>query len=232
MRYSFNAKGERLVFAGAKDLNASYKDLAAVCDSIRYRSAEGAMALLDGVADAGMPIEFKRNNKGMGSRHELHGRKGRYPKKCAAMVRKVLANAMAVARSKGYDDTSMFVVHASANKTQIVRRSPSKGMLYHSDSYGYPSTRHSDIELSKVEIGLAVPEDVKLGKQAMLLLKRSSAMAEKLHAQAKAAPQKPKQKPKPAVPKPPKTDKPVPANDGSKAGRSGNESEHQVKSDR
>jgi hypothetical protein len=108
------------------------------------------------------------------------------------MVRKVLANAMAVARSKGYDDTGMFVVHASANKTQIVRRSPSKGMLYHSDSYGYPSIRHSDIELSKVEIGLAVPEDVKLGRQTMLMLKKFSSMSAKKNAQAKGAPQKPK----------------------------------------
>ncbi len=201
MKYSFNAKGTRLSLAMAKDLNASYKDLGAVCDSIRYKPVESALTFLEGVSSGKEPVLFRRHNKGMGSRHELGGKKGRYPKKCAAMVRKVLLNAVAGARGKGYDESSLFVVHASANKTQILRRNPSRGMLYHSDSYGYATLRHSDVELAKVEIGVAEPQDVSMGPRAAQTMKRERRAFEARVAKEghKTQALKPSAKPKPAA---------------------------------
>jgi ribosomal protein uL22 len=160
----------KVIFAGAKDINASFKDLGAICDYVRYKNATKAVEALDRVIEASAPVPYRTNNKGMGSRHELGGRKGRYPRKCAMIVKKVLSMAISNAKSKGIDADNLFVVHAAANKTQIYRRTPSKGMLYHSDSYGFAAMRHSDVEFAKVEIGIASPEDIKLGDKAMKML--------------------------------------------------------------
>jgi large subunit ribosomal protein L22 len=184
----------KVIFAGAKDINASFKDLGAICDYVRYKNAAQAAEALEKVIKASAPVPYRNHNKGMGSRHELGGRKGRYPVKCAAIVKKVLEMAISNAKSKGIETDNLFVVHASANKTQIYRRTPSKGMLYHSDSYGFASMRHSDVEFAKVEIGIAAPEDVKLGEKATKMLNLNSALSKK--ASKKQAPKTaPKSKP-------------------------------------
>ena len=187
MNYSFNIKTDKVVFSGLKDINASFKDMAAVCDYIRYKNAAQALQDLQKVIDGEAAVRFRTNNKGMGSRHELGGMKGRYPMKCAAIARKVLSVAMSNAKAKGYNGEDMFVVHAAANKTQINRRTPSKGMLYHSDSYGYGTLRHSDLEFAKLEIGIALPEDIKLGTKAMRIIERNKAMHERMSKNAKKA---------------------------------------------
>lgn len=156
MKYSFNIKKNDVIFAGAKDINASFKDLGAVCDAIRYRSVGQALSILDGVVDNGKAIEFRKHNKYMGSRHELGGKKGRFPKRCAAVVRKVLINASANARNRGYEPDSMFVVHAAANKTLIFARMPPKGVrVTTTGGYGPVPYRRSNLELARVEIGLS-----------------------------------------------------------------------------
>ncbi len=171
---------EKVIFAGTKDINASYKDLAAVCDYIRYKNTVQALEALEEVISGGAAVYFRTNNSGMGSRHELGGRKGRYPKKCAALVKKTLGIAISNAKGKGMDPDSMFVVHAAANKTQIFNRTPSKGMLYHNSSYGYGTLRRSDVEFAKVEIGIAMPEDIKLGSKATKLIKINQSVASKM----------------------------------------------------
>ena len=153
MKYSYNLDKKEIVFAHAKDINASFKDLCAVCDSIRYRPVPSAISLLDGVINEGRAVEFRRHNKYMGSRHELGGKKGRYPRKCAAILRKVIVNAYANAKNKGQDPESMYVVHASANKTQEIPRMPPKGVRAVGGSR--PSIRRSNIEFAKIEIGIA-----------------------------------------------------------------------------
>ena len=95
-----------IIFASASDLNASFKDLCAVCDAVRYMPVPSAIKVLDGVINEGRPIEYRRHNKYMGSRHELGGKKGRYPKKCAPMVRKVIVNASANAKTRARTQSS------------------------------------------------------------------------------------------------------------------------------
>lgn len=188
-----------MVFAGTNSRNASFKDLGAVCTAIRYKDVNSALQILDSVINKNMPILYRRHNKHVGARHELQGKKGRYPKKCAKIVNSVLQNASSMAESKGYDPTNMFVVHASANKTQIVPRQPSKGILFHSGFGGYASARRSNIELAKVEIGIANIDDIKLGSGAMKILKRNAAIQQKIQQSQKQKPtkQKPKQPQKP-----------------------------------
>ena len=174
LKYSYNKDKSKVVFAGREDLNASFKDLSAVCDSIRYRNAAEAMEILEAIKDGSRPVLYLRHNKHMGSRHELGGRKGRFPKKCAGMIKNILTTAMANATSKGKDPESMVVSHASANKTQIISRSPSKGILYHSGGYGYASLRRSDLELAKVEIGLSEIDQIELGPEKIRLIKANN----------------------------------------------------------
>lgn len=157
MNYSFNRNKEGIIFAMLNGVNASNKDLCAVCDAIRYRSVESAWALLDLVKAGKMPVEFRRHGTGIGARHELGGRRGRYPKKCATFVQKALRNAMANASNKGYLPELMYIVHASANRTERYGRFPSKGAPYVSGSHtiGGIAHRRSDIELAKIEIGIS-----------------------------------------------------------------------------
>ena len=105
--YSFNQDKQDVIFAKAKDVNASFKDLCAVCDAIRYKSTDEAMRILDEVVELERPILYRRNNKYMGSRHELGGRKGRWPRKCAMIVQKLLKNALASAKGKGIDSETV-----------------------------------------------------------------------------------------------------------------------------
>ena len=171
MAYSFNADRSGVVFASMSDINASFKDLCAVCDAIRYRRVDAAMRILDQVANGEMPIVYRRHNRYMGARHELHGGTGRYPMKCAGIVLKVLTNASANAKNTGYDPDSMHVIHACANKTLIAPRSPPKGARsVVVGGYGYTSMRRSNLEFARVEIGLSEKPEGKLGKDSIKLI--------------------------------------------------------------
>jgi len=194
MKYSFNKNSKNVVFAGTSDINASYKDLGAVCDSIRYKDVDTAMQTLDSIIHDGMPIYYRRHCKHMGARHELQGKKGRYPKKCAKHVKSTLQNATSIAESKGYDSSSLFVVHVCANKTQTIARQPPRGILFHPSFGGYASARRSNIELAKIEVGVAEPDSVKLGDKAMQILKRNANALKRMAAQQKAQPKKGKPK--------------------------------------
>ena len=197
MKYSYNNSG-KVILAGESGLNASFKDLCSVCDSIRHRRATDAMSILEITSKGDRPILYRRHNKYMGSRHELGGNKGRYPKKCAAIVRKVVVNAIANARNAGEDPESMYVVHASANKTIIVPRSPPKGVRSMSGGYGYGSARRSNIELAKVEIGLAYRGTKGLGKRTARVIEAIA----KSEPKQEAAKAKDRQKPKSRQPTP------------------------------
>lgn len=196
MKYSYNLDRTKIIFASTSDLNASFKDLCAVCDAVRYKAVPNAIATLDSVINDGRPIEYRRHNRYMGSRHELGGKKGRYPMKCAAMVKKVIVNASANARNKGEDPDSMYVVHACANKTYEVPRSPPKGIRsVRTGGYGYTPMRRSNLAFAKIEIGLSVNDAKELGARMKRALKATSKKEK-----AVSAPLPKQQKPKkPAV---------------------------------
>lgn len=201
MKYSFNRDREGVIFAHAKDVNASYKDLCSVCDSIRYLPVPAALQSLEATMD-GMPIEYRRYNKGMGSRHELGGRKGRTPMKCASIVRKVLLNAMANSRNKGYEPDVMYVVHAAANKTNIIGMPPPKGKLFMGAGYGYATARRSDLEFAKIELGIAKGTEGGLsGRMKSLIKVYSNAYQKESRAKEKEGKPKARRAAKPAAPR-------------------------------
>ncbi len=180
MEYSFNLKMNResMAFAQRYEINASYKDLGAVCTAIRYMKARPALVLLDKIADMETPILYKRHNKHMGARHELHGRKGAYPVKAAKEVKVVLINAIANAHQNALDGEEMVIVHACANKTHIERRQPSKGGIsWGRGMYGQSAMMHSDLEYAKVEIALADPSEKEMTKNMAYFIKQKAPFA-------------------------------------------------------
>ena len=198
IRYSYNKDKEGVVFAGVKDINASFKDLCNVCDSIRYKPVTTATAYLEKVEAGNQAVLYRRHNRYMGDRHELGGKKGRWPKKCAGLVRKVLVNAAANARNMGEDPEAMVVVHVAANKTMTIPRRPPKGIRgVRTGGYGYTPTRRSDMELARIEIGLAYPKGVKRPEKKAAPAKKPAAAPSTQKQEAKAlAPEKKAEQPK------------------------------------
>ncbi len=186
MKYSFNLDKSKFVFASKANVNASYKKLGAVCDHIRYMPAGQALYELAAVADMMKPIRFRRHNAHMGARHELGGQKGRYPQKAAREVLKVVQNAIVNAGNKGLDGESMYIVHAMANKGQIMRRGPSRGSSgWGRGQYGRGSSVHSDLEFAKIEIGLAVGDEKELTHNMKYFIKKKTALLKAQEPKAK-----------------------------------------------
>ncbi|MGC8776880.1 MAG: 50S ribosomal protein L22 [Candidatus Micrarchaeia archaeon] len=183
MKYSFNIKNaEGVALAQRYDVNASYKDLAAVCDAVRYMNASAALSLLDKVISMEMPIPYRRHNKHMGARHELGGRKGAYPVKAAKEVKLAIINAIANANNMGLPGEDLYIVHASANKTRIERRYPSRGTLaWGRGMYGRASIMHSDLEYAKIEIGLANKDENWLTKNMKYFIKKKEQESAKFY---------------------------------------------------
>jgi large subunit ribosomal protein L22 len=207
LKYSLNKelRSAEIVLGQKTNINASYKDLSSVCAAIRYKPYVQALYLLEGITE-GKPIEYKRHNKGMGSRPELGGKKGRTPAKCANEVRLVLINAGSNASSKGMDTESLVVVHACANKMFTASRRPPKGRQQGSPygRYGYNTMAHSDLEFSKVEIGVSQsPEKLKFGKRTMEIIKTNRKRASPAEQLKKVLESKQKSKKQPAQKKHP-----------------------------
>ncbi len=136
-------------------VNASYKDLCAVCDNIRYLSAQDAVQFLVLVSKMLIPVYYRHWNKKLGSRRELKGKKGRYPQKAAKYVLKTLRSALANAEEKGLDITTLVVAHAAANKKTSYPRLAPKGRRM-----------RADLTFSRIEIVLEErPELVRLNKK-------------------------------------------------------------------
>ncbi|MGC8478444.1 MAG: uL22 family ribosomal protein [Candidatus Micrarchaeia archaeon] len=203
--YSYTGSKEGTAFAVMDNIDASYKDLGAVCDAIRYRKAADALAELDEYAEGTKPVYYRTHNTGFGARHELGGKKGRFPMKAARIVRRVLINAIANAKNKGYELEEMAVVHAAANKMQILVRSPPKGVMFLGSgitghTYGFSPARRSNLEYAKVEIVLASETAGKLSEKASKLVKRHEKAYSAAH-KAEQAKQAKKQAGAPAIAK-------------------------------
>lgn len=124
--YSLEKIPENCAKARLEGVNASYKELAEVCGRIRNKKSEWAVEFLQQVSDGELPVLFKRHNKNMGHRHELGGKKGRYPQKAAKFVLKTLQSAIANGRILGLGDV-FTILSASANKKEIYPRLAPKG---------------------------------------------------------------------------------------------------------
>jgi len=107
-------------------VDASVKDLVEVCGNVRGRPVDQAIKFLEEAAGGRRPILYRSNNKRLGHRHELGGKKGRYPQKSAQIVLGVLRSALGNAQHKGLSE-DLIVTHACANKVGKYMRYSPKG---------------------------------------------------------------------------------------------------------
>jgi len=138
-KYGFQGNEESTARAQLYNIDASWKELTAVCSGIRGMDSEIATIFLEKVKKMEIPVRFAKHSKRMGHRRELGGAKGRYPQKAARFVLQVLKNAVANASSKGI--LNPVVIHASATYQSKYPRIQSKGRR-----------SRGDYETSRVEI--------------------------------------------------------------------------------
>jgi ribosomal protein L22 len=177
-RYGFNKavpEGTKLAKAQGYDIEASYKDLSQVCADVRGTLAEPSLTRLEMASQGKVAIPFARFNKRMGHRHELGGRKGRFPQKAAGKVAQVLENAIANARSLGIQ--TPYILHASANKQRTLPRIASKGRRFRSDY----ETARVEIILQEAPFERAkVAEKENAGAKQLKVKMQAEKIAEKL----------------------------------------------------
>ncbi len=153
MEYCHTKKeGEKYALAQGQGLNVSFKDLVEVCRNITGRRAESALAYLEQVFDGETAVRYYGHNKKLGHRHELHGQKGRYPKRAAKAAHSILENAIANAKSLGFSNPKIH--HACANKGDIYPRGAPKGRRARSDY----ETANLQIALRDAQVPLAKPK--------------------------------------------------------------------------
>lgn len=183
--------------ARIEGVNASYKDLAEVCGRIKNKKSAWAIEFLEKASKGELPVLFRKRNKRLGHRKELRGRKGRYPKKAAGVVLKVLKSAIANGKVKGLGDEYK-VLFASANKKDIYPRLASKGRWARS----FLETSRVEIILqgSEVPAGVEVTPPKKPEKKAEAKKEKPKEAKKEKKAEPKKAPEK-KAEPKKEEPK-------------------------------
>ncbi len=189
---------ENCAMARSESVNASFKDLAEVCGRIRGKNADWAISFLEKAAEGTIPVLYRRHNKKLGHRRELGGKQGRYPKKAAKAVLKVLNSAIANGRVKGLGD-EYSILSAVANKKLSYGRVAPKGRWARSD---YETSRIEIIlkSLSEVPKGVEVTPPKKEEKPEKKAEPKKEAPKEKPKEVPKAE-EKPKEEPKKEEPK-------------------------------
>ncbi len=116
---------EKCAKARVEGVNASYKQLSAVCENVRGMGTDNALIFLKEASIGKQIIRFRKNNTRMGHRKELGGKKGRWPKKASKIVFELLKNAKANADTKGL--LNPYIIHIAANKQKIYPRMAPRG---------------------------------------------------------------------------------------------------------
>jgi len=186
---------ESCAMARSESENASFKDLAEVCGRIRGKNADWAIGFLEKAAEGTIPVLYKRHNKKLGHRRELGGRQGRYPKKAAKAVLKVLNSALANGRVKGLGDEYR-ILSAVANKKATFGRVAPKGRWARSD---YETSRIEIIlkSLSEIPKGVEVtpPKKEEKPREAPKPEKKAEVKEKPREEPKKEAPKKEEKKP-------------------------------------
>ena len=120
--YTYQTRsGETVARARAIELPVSPKKTYEVMNAIRGLSVERARALLEDVVAERRAIPFRRYNEE--TAHHTGTGPGRFPKKIARQLLKLLANAEANAEYEGMDTDQLFVKVASCARGKIQRAS-------------------------------------------------------------------------------------------------------------
>ena len=114
--------------ASIENVDVSYKDLVEIARYIKYKSVDQAESILKKVILGEMFIPYRTYNRKLG--HRKGGVKGRYPKKGAKIMLKLLKSCMANARQLGMNVDKLKIINIAANKSRIYYRIQPKGKPY------------------------------------------------------------------------------------------------------
>lgn len=160
--YKYSQKEDEAKVARAQgyDMDISYKDLANICTAIRGKTVDKARRILQDAIDLKMPIAYHQFNTGLGHRSQLGGQKGRYPKKECKAMQGILENAIANARTKGFDESILIVKQVAAYKQNVLPRYRRTFVGGAALGYGKQALR-SDYITARIEITLAEEPRIK-----------------------------------------------------------------------
>jgi large subunit ribosomal protein L22 len=111
--YTTQADPDTTSKAIAKELPISPKFSREICRMVRGRKVEDAIRMLEEVVELRRPVPIRRYN--MGVAHKKGVGPGRFPKKAASAIIKVLQSAKSNAEYKGLDAENMRVRTISAH---------------------------------------------------------------------------------------------------------------------
>lgn len=101
-----------------KEMPISPKDSREVCRMLRGRKVSVAIKMLEEVIDAKRPVPFARYNSGVA--HKPGVGPGRYPKKSAEAILKVIESAKHNAEYKGLDSENMKIKVITTNLGRVI----------------------------------------------------------------------------------------------------------------
>ncbi|VVB65419.1 50S ribosomal protein L22 [Candidatus Gugararchaeum adminiculabundum] len=174
-------KGRQYAYAQRYDVNASYKDLACVCDNVRYRRIEDAIGYLELAAEGKQAVRFRHYNKRLAHRKELGGRKGKFPMLASSYVLDLVRNLGANAEAKGLMEP--VIAHISANKQQIYPRTAPRGRWRRNN---YETARLEAVAceakgFEKARLVGKVKTDLKVMKKEKVKIKKEVKQEQKVH---------------------------------------------------
>lgn len=122
MNYSVRSDPYTTSRAMAYEIHISPKHAVEICREIRKKKVVDAKQYLQDVIDIRRPVPFKRYKRDVGHRRNLEGwDAGRYPKKAATEILRLIRDAESNAEYKGLDPERMRIVHAAAHKGRVIR---------------------------------------------------------------------------------------------------------------
>ena len=125
--YMYTPKHKDYACARVEDVNASFKDLCAVCDSVRGKNINDAVEYLELASEGKVAVYYRRHNTKLGHRRELGGKKGRWPMKECKIVLNLVYSAAANADQKGLSENDLIITHIAANKLRSYARMAPRG---------------------------------------------------------------------------------------------------------
>ncbi len=147
---SIELDAEKSVKASGRELRISPKHTREICKTIKGMRLEKAKKYLERVIIEKQPVPFRRFTKKLGHRHGMQkAMVGKYPRKSALHVLKVLESAEGNAEFKGLDIERLRVIHASAYPGIKLKRAMPRA--FGRSTPKYKTLTHVEIILKEIE---------------------------------------------------------------------------------
>ncbi|MBC8497754.1 50S ribosomal protein L22 [Candidatus Bathyarchaeota archaeon] len=113
---------DRTAIASGRDLRVSHKAAREICHYVKGMRLEKAKDVLQEVAELKRPVPYRRHKKKVAHRKGVEGfDAGRFPKKAAEAILKILDQVGANAEFKGLYSDRLKIIHIASHKGRVIR---------------------------------------------------------------------------------------------------------------